>query len=44
MAELDSPGDEDHVLAAAVGRAVEPAVAGLDGEARLLEELLPLVA
>src|SRR5205823_13801969 len=43
MAGSDSGGDKDHVLAASVGLAVEPAVAGLYLEACLLEERLPLL-
>src|SRR5678815_3674441 len=42
--DLDGSCDEDHVLAAAVRRAVEPAEAGLDDESGLLEELLPFLA
>ena len=44
MAASASAGKKDHVLSAAVRRAVEPAVAGLDGEAGFLEKLLPFVA
>src|SRR5262245_27014380 len=44
MSSLDASRDEDHVLAAAEGRTVEPAEAGLDDEPRLLEHLLPLLA
>src|SRR5262245_9548943 len=44
MAGSDASGDEDHVFAAAVRRAVEPAVTGLDDEAGLLEQVDPLAA
>src|SRR5262245_20525951 len=39
---LSAVGDEDHVLLAAIGPAVEPAVQRLDLEAGLVEQLQPL--